>query len=86
MEHIPVLVLKINKDSLPKVSVADRRWMHASGVIASLVLPLLILPNSYSLGPLWVGLLFILLVVSNTLFILYFSPKSGDLFRAKMAE
>ena len=86
MEHIPVLVLKINKDSLPKVSVADRRWMHASGVIASLVLPLLILPNSYSLGPLWVGLLFILLVVGNTLFTLYFSPKSGDLFRAKMAE
>ncbi len=84
MEHVPVLVLKIDKSSLGNVSVAARRWMHTSGAITSMVLPLLVLPTSYSLGPTWVGVLFTILAVGNDLFTLYFSPKSGDLFRAKM--
>ncbi len=86
MEHVPVLVLKIDKASLSKVSVTARRWMHASGTIVSTVLPLLVLPTSYSLGPVWVGVLFTLLFVGNGLFTLYFSPKSGDIFRAKTAK
>ncbi len=86
MEHVPVLVLKIDKVSLGKASVAARRWMHASGAIVSMVAPVLILPTIYSTGPIWVGALFTSLVVGNGLFTLYFSPKSGDLFRAKMAK
>ncbi len=86
MEYVPVLVLKIDKASLGKVSVAARRWMYASGAIVSMVLPLLVLPTSYSLGPIWVGVLFTLLVVGSALFTLYFSPRSGDLYRARKAK
>jgi hypothetical protein len=82
LQHVPVLILKIDKASLAKVSVASRRWMHLSGAISSMVLPLLVLPTSYSLGP-GVGVLFTFLVVGNVLFTLYFSSKSGDLYRAR---
>ena len=86
MKHVPVLVLKIDKASLDKISVASRKWMHASGAIASMAMPVLILPTAYTTGPVWVGVLFTIMVVGSAVFTLYFSPKSGDLYRARIAK
>jgi len=86
MEHIPVLVLKIDKDSLNRTSPKARRWMFASGAVASMTLPWVILPSSFGIGPFWVGVFFTTLVLGNTLFTLYFSPKTGDLHRASIVK
>ena len=85
MEQIPVLVLKVDRTSFAKASPKARKWMHASGALASMILPWVIVPSSFSIGPVWVGALFTLLVLSNDLFTLYFSPKTGDLHRARLA-
>ncbi len=85
MGKIPVLVLKIDPTSMTQASVRSRRWMHASGAIVSMSLPWLIIPESFALGLVW-GLLFVALVLGNDIFTLYFSPKTGDLFRARMVK
>jgi hypothetical protein len=86
MEKVPVFVLKINQDSLHASSPKARRWMYASGAIASMALPWIIVPSSFMFGSYWVGVLFAVLVFGNVLFTLYFSPKTGDLYRAKMVK
>ncbi len=83
MEHIPVLVLKIERESFKRASPGARRWMHASGAFASMVLPWIIVPSGFTVGPYWVGTLLALLVIGNVLFTLYFSPKTGDIHRAR---
>ena len=85
MNRIPVLVLKIDTDSMSHASVRARKWMHASGAIVSMSLPWLIIPESFSLGLVW-GALFVALVLGNDVFTLHFSPRTGDLFRARMAK
>ena len=85
MNKIPVLVLKVDSESLSHASARARRWMYASGAIVSISLPWLIIPESFTLGPIW-GLLFLALVLGNDLFTLYFSPKTGDLYRARMVK
>ena len=83
MERVPVLVLKVDRGSFAKASPRARRWMHASGALASMILPWIIVPSSFMIGPLWIGTLFTMLVVGNILFTLYFSPKTGDIYRAR---
>jgi hypothetical protein len=85
MNKIPVLVLKIDPESLAQASPSDRRWMYASGAMVSMGLPWVVVPESFTLGPFW-GLLFLALVLGNDLFTLYFSPKTGDLYRARMVK
>src|SRR5712692_8079304 len=85
MNKIPVLVLKIDSKSMAQATVRARKWMHASGAIVSISLPWIIIPESFSLGTIW-GLLFVALVLGNDIFTLYFSPKTGDLFRARMVK
>ncbi len=84
MNRIPVLVLKVDHESLRQATPRSRIAMFSSGPIVSIVLPSLIIPASFSLGPI-LGLLFLALVVGNDLFTLYFSPKTGDLYRARKA-
>lgn len=84
MNRVPVLVLKVDSESLKQAKPRSRRVMFASGAIVSMILPWLIIPASFSLGPI-LGLLFLSLVAGNDLFTLYFSPKTGDLYRARMA-
>lgn len=86
MEKVPVFVLKVDRGSLRGVSPRKRRWMYASGAVASMGLPWIIVPSSFSLGPYWVGVFLVMLILGNTLFTLYFSPKTGDLYRAKMVK
>ncbi len=85
MNNIPVLVLKIDPKSMAQASARARKRMHASGAIVSMSLPWLIIPESFAIGPIW-GLLFIAFVLGNDIFTLYFSPKTGDLFRARMVK
>ena len=84
MNRIPVLVLKVDRESLKHATARSRRTMYASGAIVSMILPWLIIPESFSLGP-TLGLLFLALVIGNDVFTLYFSPKTGDLYRARKA-
>ena len=51
-----------------------------------MAMPVLILPTAYTTGPVWVGVLFTIMVVGSAVFTLYFSPKSGDLYRARIAK
>ncbi len=85
MNKIPVLVLKVDPASLLHASPNDRRWMYRSGAVVSMLLPWMIIPESFTLGPIF-GLLFLALVLGNDLFTLYFSPKTGDLYRARMVQ
>ncbi len=85
MNSIPVLVLKIDPKSMAQASARARKWMHASGAIVSMSLPWLIIPEGFALGLKW-GLVFVALVLGNDIFTLYFSPRTGDLFRARMVK
>ncbi len=85
MDKIPVLVLKVDQGSMAQASVRARRSMHASGAIVSMGLPWLIVPEGFGLGLVW-GLFFTALVLGNDLFTLYFSPKTGDLYRARTVK
>jgi len=85
MDKIPVLVLKVDQGSMAQASVRARRPMHASGAIISMSLPWLIVPEGFGLGLVW-GLFFTALVLGNDLFTLYFSPKTGDLYRARTVK
>ncbi len=82
MNRVPVLVLKVDRESLRQATPRSRRVMFASGTVVSMILPWLIIPESFTLGTV-LGLLFLALVVGNDLFTLYFSPKTGDLYRAR---
>jgi hypothetical protein len=86
MQRIPILGLKINRSSLEKASPGERRWMLRSGAVSSMILPWIILPTSYAIGPLWVGMLFTVLTIGNDLFTLYFSPKVGDFAAARAVK
>ncbi len=86
MRRIPILGLKINRSSLEKASPNERRWMLRSGALSSMILPWLILPTSYSIGPVWLGVFFTLLTVGSDLFTLYFSPKVGDFAAARAVK
>ncbi len=83
LKQIPVLVLKVDRKTAAQASTGARRRMYASGALASMILPWLVIPSSYTIGPIWVGYFFTLLVVGNDVFTLYFSPKTGDLYRAR---
>ena len=86
MRRIPILGLKVNRSSMDKASPSERRWMLRSGAVSSMILPWIILPTSYAIGPLWVGMLFTVLTIGNDLFTLYFSPKVGDFAAARLVK
>ncbi len=85
MNRIPVLVLKIDRSSLERASSRARKWMHASGAVVSMLLPWVIVPSIFAVTPYWVGASITLLILGNTLFTMYFSPKTGDLYRARLS-
>ena len=80
---MPVLTLKVSKLSLQSVSRARRAAMYASGAVASMCLPLI--PIIMALGHLSTaqsGVL-LLLALLNMALDLYYSPRAGDLARAR---
>ncbi len=83
--RIPVLVLKIERSSLASASPNARRWMHASGALVSMFLPWILVPSTFAVMPYWVSVFITLLILGNILFTMYFSPKTGDLYRARLS-
>jgi hypothetical protein len=51
--------------------------------VASMFLPLLVLPTAYTINSV-VGVVFTFLTLANILFTVYFSRRVGDLYRARM--
>jgi len=80
---LPILTLKVDKSSLSSVSRGRRAAMFASGAVASMWLP--VIPTIISLGqlPVTQSVLLIMLAGLNVAFDLYYSPKAGDMSRAR---
>jgi hypothetical protein len=84
-QYAPILSLKVDKPSLEGLSQKRIRLMHSSGAVASMLLPILVLPTAYSIRIL-LGTLLTLLTFGNLLFTIYFSLRAGDLSRARSHE
>ena len=82
---IPILTLSTDKTSLFGVSRHRRAYMYASGTVASAGSALIIATGASQVEPLTYGLLAWILALAYLAFDIVFSPKSGDLMRARMA-
>lgn len=82
LRKVPILGLKIDQSTLRSVSVEKVQVMYASGAIASMVLPWLVVVVAFESDPL-LGIAFAILSLGNALFTVYFSNRVGDLYRAR---
>lgn len=78
-----VLTLRVDQASLRSVSPLRRSMMFSSGAVASMILPFLAAAASIGHLPLALSTLLLLISVANLAFDLYYSPKAGDISRAK---
>ncbi len=81
-----VLTLRVDQASLRSVSPLRRRIMFSSGAVASMVLPFFAAAASIGHLPSALSALLLLISVANLAFDLYYSPKAGDISRAKSAS
>ena len=79
--RVPVLVLKVDWDSLQSVSPGKRAVMFASGALASVILPFFAAVASLRHLPVSMSMLLFIISVASVLFELYYSPRAGDLSR-----
>ena len=85
LRTVPVLGLKIDKSSLNSFSPKSVRAMYASGALASMLLPWVVVPTSYAISfP--VGIVLTILTIANDIFTLYFSPRVGDFHHVRMVR
>lgn len=82
-KRLPVLTLKVHRVSLRSVSRGGRAVMFASGAAASMILPFIAAVASLGRLPILFSAILLLVSAANLAFDLYFSPKVGDLSRAK---
>ena len=80
---LPVLTLKVNRGSIHSGSRLRASAMFSAGAAASMVLPFLAAAASIGQLPLTLSLILILIAAGNLLFDLYYSPRAGDLARAR---
>ncbi len=82
LQIFPVLGIKVEKDSMFKVSRKKSAAMYASGVIASMLFPLI--PFVYSLKHMdhLITVLVGIMTFGNIVFTIYFSSKMGDFSKA----
>jgi hypothetical protein len=81
--RVPVLAVKVDRRSLRSVTPGRRAVMFASGAVASMILPFIVVVASLPRLPLSLTLAILFLSVANLAFDLYYSPKAGDISRAK---
>jgi hypothetical protein len=81
--QLPVLALKIDQASLRSISNGRRAVMFASGAVASMLLPFIVPVASIGHIPIFVSAVLFLVGAANAAFDLYYSPKAGDISRAK---
>ncbi len=82
---VPIPGIRTKKASLGKASKAAKRAMFASGTIASMVVPVISPILALLRGLTLVASLLGIATLANILFTLYYSPRAGDLSRAKKA-
>lgn len=80
-----VLTLRVDQASLRSVSPLRRSMMFSSGAVASMILPFFAATASIGHLPSALSTLLLLISVANFAFDLYYSPKAGDISRAKSA-
>jgi hypothetical protein len=83
---MPMLGVKIVRSSLNDVTPRRRVAMYSSGVIVSLLAPLLCVYTAFSIAEYLSALLLFTALIGNGLFTIYFSSKVGDLSRAKKSR
>ena len=80
---LPVLTLKVNRRSLHSATRSRASAMFSAGAAASMVLPFLAAAASIGQLPLALTIILFLIAAGNLLFDLYYSPRAGDLARAR---
>jgi hypothetical protein len=82
---IPILTLSIDKASLAGLTQSRISAMYMSGVIASSAIAFAI-AAAVTGGPVWTAVAAWLVALGYFLFDIVFSPRSGDVMRAKKAR
>lgn len=80
-KRFPVLGIKIDNNSLRKISYKKQALVFASGAFASMIFPIIPLIYSFYLET-WIASFISFITVFNIIFTLFFSTKVGDLYRA----
>lgn len=81
-KNFPVLGIKVDSETLKGLSKNKKFVFYSSGAIASMLTPAICLIPALRMGETIFGFM-LLLTVGNVLLTLIFSPKVGDLFRAR---
>ena len=81
--RIPVLSLKVNRESLKHTNPFGRAAMFASGAIVSVLLPFIVVASALPNIPQLPGMLLLILAIANAAFDLYYSPRAGDFSRMR---
>ena len=82
LKIFPVLGIKVDVESFSAISSRDKFIFYASGAFASMFVPTVCLIPAAKLGT-QTFLFVLLLCIGNIILTLYFSPRVGDLSRAK---
>ena len=81
----PLLTLKVDRRSLQLAGPRSRFAMFSSGAVAAMLVPFFVAFSSFRDLPIVFSVLILLLSAANLLFDCYFSPKAGDVSRARSA-
>jgi hypothetical protein len=79
---IPILTLTVDKATIANLSRSRASAMYMSGVIASSA-SAIVIAAAVTPGPLWTAIVAWLVALGYLLFDIMFSPKSGDVMRAR---
>jgi hypothetical protein len=82
---VPILTLSTEKATMARVSKGRRAWMYASGTVASSASGLVGAAAATLIVPQTFALLAWAFALGYLAFDVVFSPRSGDLFRARLA-
>lgn len=80
-----VLTLRVDRGAFHLVSRGRRCAMFASGALASMILPFISALTSFGHLPIFLSEVLLAFSVLNFLFDLYYSPRAGDILRARNA-
>lgn len=81
-KKLPVLGIKVDPETLGRLSKNKKFVFFSSGALASMLTPTICLIPALQMGKIIFGSI-LLLTVGNILFTLIFSPKFGDLSKAR---
>lgn len=83
LKKLPVLGVKIDRQSLIQVKPIYRMIMFQSGALASMIFPLIVPIYSMKNSSILISIPFFIISIMNIAFDMYYSPKIGDFKKAK---